>query len=200
MNQSVQVVVLALYHLGGASKLVDTEDVAIKTHEVAPGRFAWKKHPERVNLELVRVALSDGKKEAYGSLVEGSGRKGWRLSPEGIQWITKNRERLEGTDFSSERPEGRGGGIDEQRWRSERIRVTSSPAWVNWKRGQPISSRDAKSLFRIDAYSLGKLGRGKVARLLEMFSTDREVFQFLSVANEALQQKGLTHEQSDEGV
>jgi hypothetical protein len=199
MNQSVKMVVLALHHLGGASRLVDTEDVAIKTHELAPGWFAWKKYPERVNLELVRVALSDGKKKANGVLVEGSGRKGWRLSPEGIQWIIGNRERLESADLSRERTRGHGGGIDEQRWRIERSRVTSTNAWVSWKSGGPISSRDAMSVFRIDTYSLGKLGRGKVTRLVEMFSRDRDVLEFLSVADAALPSEGPSDEQSAKG-
>jgi hypothetical protein len=199
MNQSVEMVVLALHRLGGASRSVDTEDVAIMTHELKPGWFAWKKYPERVNLELVRVALSDGKKKANGTLIEGSGRKGWRLSPNGLQWIIRNRERLEGTDLSRDRTQGHGGGIDEQRWRIERSRVTSTEAWINWKDGKPISSRDAMSVFRIDNYSLGKLGRGKITRLLEMFSTDKEALEFLSVAEAALPSEGPRYEESTEG-
>ena len=71
-----QIVVLALYFLDGHSKRVDTEDVAIKSHELAPLRFAWAKYPEQVNLELIRVALSDAKKPEKGRLIVGSGRRG----------------------------------------------------------------------------------------------------------------------------
>ena len=34
-----EIVTLAAYLLGGDSKRIDTEDVAVKTNEIAPGRF-----------------------------------------------------------------------------------------------------------------------------------------------------------------
>ena len=36
---STQIVVLAAYLLGGERKPIDTEDLAIKAYELAPGRF-----------------------------------------------------------------------------------------------------------------------------------------------------------------
>ena len=37
-----ELVTLAVYLLGGDQHAVDTEDVAIKAHELAPGRFSWQ--------------------------------------------------------------------------------------------------------------------------------------------------------------
>jgi len=81
-----EIVTLAVYLLGGDQHAVDTEDAAIKTHELAPGRFAWRKYPEQINLELVRVYLSDAKKPEKGDLLVGSGRTGWSLTKAGLNW------------------------------------------------------------------------------------------------------------------
>ena len=40
-----------MYLLGGETRRVDTEDIAVKANELAPGRFAWKKYPDQINLE-----------------------------------------------------------------------------------------------------------------------------------------------------
>src|SRR5258708_38983805 len=50
------------YLLGGASRSIDTEAVAVKRHELAGSLFSWQKYKEQINLELVRVSLSDAKK------------------------------------------------------------------------------------------------------------------------------------------
>jgi hypothetical protein len=78
-----EIVILAVHLLGGDQHAVDTEDVAIKAHELAPGRFSWRKYPEQINLELVRVYLSDAKKPEKGGLLLGSGRTGWSLTTHG---------------------------------------------------------------------------------------------------------------------
>lgn len=71
-----QIVTLAVYLLGGDQQAVDTEDAAIKAHELAPGRFSWRKDPEQIHLELIRVYLSNAKEAHKGALVVGSGRTG----------------------------------------------------------------------------------------------------------------------------
>ena len=57
-----EIVTLAVYLLGGESKAIDTEDVAVKANEIAPGRFNWRKYPHQINIENVRTFLSDAKK------------------------------------------------------------------------------------------------------------------------------------------
>src|SRR2546423_1359275 len=44
-----EAVTLALYALGGADASFETEDVAIRVAEIAPGMFAWQKYPERID-------------------------------------------------------------------------------------------------------------------------------------------------------
>src|SRR6476619_4281374 len=89
------VVAFAVLHCGGDGQFVDTEDVAVAANKLAPGRFTWRKYPDQINLELVRVFLSDAKKPAKGGLLLGSGTKGWRLSTSGLAWVRENAAQFE---------------------------------------------------------------------------------------------------------
>jgi hypothetical protein len=46
-----EVVTLAVYLLGGDTKPVDTEDIAIKTNEIATARFTWGYTGQRSGIE-----------------------------------------------------------------------------------------------------------------------------------------------------
>ena len=57
-----EIVTLAVYLLGGASQFIDTEDIAMKANEIAPGRFTWRKYPQQINIENITAFLWDAKK------------------------------------------------------------------------------------------------------------------------------------------
>ena len=191
-----QVVTLAVYLLQGDSKIIDTEDVAIKAAELAPGRFSWKKYPDQVNLELVRVNLSNAKKAEYGMLVDGTGRRGWSLTPAGIDWVKEIGRFLQDEDLSWSRRDSDAGGIDEVRWRRERDRVVGSSAWQKWlDRSKEISLIEAQEVFRIDSYSVGRLRNVKINRLCRLFENDNEIVFFLnSIKNLVLEEGQGNHE------
>jgi len=42
--------ILSVYLLGGESKYIDTEDIAIKADALAPGRFLWRKYKNQINM------------------------------------------------------------------------------------------------------------------------------------------------------
>jgi hypothetical protein len=177
----VDLVVLAVYLCGGGAKAVDTEDAAVEAFRLAPSRFSWRKHPEQINLELVRVSLSDGKKPEKGALLDGSGKTGWTLTPAGLRWAKDAEASLLSEDLSRSRQEGRGGSIDEQRWRRERDRILSTRAWANWSNGErEIAPRDAAEVYRIDSYAVGRMRSLKITRLKSLFATDQTVLPFLS--------------------
>jgi hypothetical protein len=150
----------------------------MEAHRIAPGRFSWKKYPDQINLELIRVFLSDAKKN---ELVVGSGRTGWRLTQRGL----KSAKELPGTpgglDVVRPRAQSRAGSIEEQRWRRERSRIVATRAWRLWISGvRDIPSAETKQVFRIDSYARGELRETKITRLRAMFAEDQELAPFLN--------------------
>lgn len=99
---NIDVVLYTLYLLSGTTKKVFTEDIAIKSFELAPQYFSWKLYPQYPNLDTVRIALFDAQKQKNGGLVIGrygkamSGKlaDGWIFSPVGIVWIEKSKSRI----------------------------------------------------------------------------------------------------------
>ena len=174
------VVTLAVYLLGGKDRFVDTEDIAVKAHELAPGRFAWRKYPEYPNLELVRVFLSDAKKPDKGHLLDGSGRRGWTLTPAGLKWVLANLSELESANLEGKPGTSRAGSVDSARIDREATRIRGTRAWQKWNSGDPIVSRaEARDVFRIDSYSKGSMAEAKVDRLRKLFVNQPDMDQFL---------------------
>lgn len=187
--RQVDVVVLAVHLLKGHKKSVDTEDAAVKAHELAPGMFSWRKYPDQINLELVRVNLSNAKKTEYGRLLSGSGREGWRLSSGGLSWVNSEGKVLlsEGFTWNSE---GRSAGsVDTVRKQREKARLMASSAWKDWTEDRPVSLRDAQDIFRIDDYSTEKLLHIKLVRLQSLFEDDASISTFLKAASQMILEK-----------
>ncbi len=49
-----ELVVLAAYLVGAGSASADTEDIAMKANQLAPGRFSWRRYKDQINIESVR--------------------------------------------------------------------------------------------------------------------------------------------------
>jgi hypothetical protein len=176
-----EVVTLAVYLLGGRDRFIDTEDIAIKAQELSPGRFGWRKYPERINLELVRVGLSDAAKSGpQGGLLRGTGQKGWTLTVAGLEWsasVARDPSNL--TPELGESRE-RGGSVDAQRLDRERARLTDSAAWAKWPRqAGAISLQDAQEIFRLDSYATDELRITKIDRLRKLFVGEPELSSFI---------------------
>jgi len=67
-----EIVVLAAYLSGGQYRYVDTEDIAVKANEIAPGRFSWRKYKDQINIETVRKRLWDAAKPEKGQYLIGT--------------------------------------------------------------------------------------------------------------------------------
>ena len=103
---NIDVVLYALFKLGGDERKIHTEEIAYEAHSLAKERFAWRLSRFRYmgfpDKELVRRALMDAAKEKYGHLAEGragvhaKGKEtdGWALTPEGVTWIRENEKRI----------------------------------------------------------------------------------------------------------
>jgi len=183
-------VILAVYALGGDQRSIDTEDIAVRCHKLAPGMFSWRKYPELPNLEIVRVVLSNAKKDQYGTLLSGSGREGWRLSANGLSWMASRGKELKKTGVHWNNEKRIAGSVDSQRKQREKKRLLSTPAWESWDKGEPVTVRDARNLFRIDEYSTGKMLEIKVVRLQSLFTNDADISRFLINAGSLVLETG----------
>ena len=188
---NAEIVTACVYVLGGASKSIDTEDVAIEAHRIAPERFSWRKHQAQVNLELVRVSLSDAKKVGRRWLA-GSGNEGWTLTAAGLVWARANAELVCGSRFQKARSAMRSGAPEERRWRAEHARIIALHGWQKWNLGgRVVTQPDACEVFRIDSYAVGNVRMQKVSRVLALFEADGEMSEFLRAAATAIPDSGV---------
>src|SRR5262245_27289333 len=167
-----QVVTLAAYLLGGDRRVLDTEDLAVKANELAPGRFSWRKYRDQINLELVRVYASDAKKEAQGALLRGSGNEGWMVTEAGVAWAKTHLDRLEGLRQARVRnPKA------DRVMKAERTRLLASEAFLKQKAdlGATVSHREAETFFRLDPYIIGNKREERILRILNAFGDDPEL-------------------------
>jgi hypothetical protein len=176
-----ELVTLALAVLGGADQPVDTEDIAVRAHELAPDAFAWRRYPDKINLELVRVALVDASRSKSGALVQGRGRGGWLLTNQGMAWFSRNRESLlAALDHANGVVEAKVKRPETQHRERERIRLTRSDAWKKWTAGIAPSPSEASSAFRIDQYTGPNDRLTKTRALIQLFDGDAELERFLA--------------------
>jgi len=169
---NVEIVTIVVYLLGGHTHPVDTEDVAVKANDLAPGRFVWRKHPQQINLQGVRFALEDAKKSQYGYLVGGAN-EGWILTEVGYSFASMNVGLLEKAELSANRKSRA-----EKAWiKRERQRMLSSEAYLKFQRGQgdSITLLEAASFFRIDEYVTGEMRERKLLRILNEFGDDPDL-------------------------
>jgi hypothetical protein len=169
-----EVVTVAVYLLGGEGEPIDTEDIAKRANEIAPGRFTWRKYKDQINLEVVRVYLSDAKKKAKGEYLLGSGNTGWSLSEAGLAFAREHVDAVETLGAAEPR---RNVGQDRVRQQRERARLLASEAYAKIAAGRAddLTRRDAESFFRIDSYVQGEARRRRIAMIANAHGDDREL-------------------------
>jgi hypothetical protein len=186
-------VVLALAQLGGGERWVDTEDIAVRARELAPEAFSWRKYPEQIDLDGVRVALHDAAKERYGCLVRGSVRIGWSLTAAGVGWARANGSTVLANLGRIPPPKRR----DEQRIETkkralERGRLKRSAAWRLWQAGRRVDARAASAVFRVDSETPPRDIHLKVQRLVDLLGDDPEMGPFVRLMAEMVSDAGPT--------
>lgn len=177
------VAVVALVKLGGATKVIDTEDAAIAAHAIDRAAFGWKKYPERVDLDAVRTTLRH-EGEGNSPRIEGSIQNGWHVTPHGVAWFESNPAVLSDGDVTVAPTSAA-----TQRWRAETReagaavnRVRTSEAFRLWTEGSAFTSRQAAGVFRIDEYTPIKDRTRKAAQLQELTRADEEIAAFMKQA------------------
>jgi hypothetical protein len=158
-----QLVVVALYYLGAAERAIDTEDLAMKMAELAPGKFRWKKYPEQINLDAVRLSAKHALEENPPYVVGGI-RNGWMLTPEGIEWCFLM---LGQTLIESDVNSGR----------SVLATVRSTDCWRKWERGEQglITVYDVRRLLKVDEYTTPRRRRERIQAVRNAAGSDQDL-------------------------
>ncbi len=167
MATRAEIAVIALLELGGDQTAIHTEDIAIRAAALAPGMFAWQKHRDRVDKELVRVALSDARLKA--ARVIGSHAKGWMLTPLGVDFA-----RAASSDGHSAQPRRR---AEDAQLSRERARLVTSDAFATFRDAgaDAVTAEEADAFFRLNLYVRGQARERKIARIENQFRTDPEL-------------------------
>ena len=174
-----EVVLLAVYLLGGETSPVETEDIAVKANELAPGVFTWRKYADQINMEIVRVVLSNLKRSRDGNYLIGKGKDGWMLTERGLQYARafSNNSRRSG---GSKTPLSQ----KEKNWRrSEKLRMLATPAFAKISNGQAnqVTEQEAEAFFRLDSYVTGKAREQKLLRAKNVFGDDSDLAEAIKV-------------------
>ena len=165
-----ELVVLAAYLTGGKASYADTEDIAVKANEIAPGRFAWRKYKDQIDIGAVRKRLWDATKLEKGGYLIGTERNGWVLTQAGLKFCKKHLRAMKTGHVGAIKRSQR-----EQTWiHRERIRMLAEPAFQKFSSGQlaRISPVEAERFFRIDDYVVGAARKNRIERSIAAFNTD----------------------------
>lgn len=170
-----EIVTLAVYLLGGESRYVDTEDVAVKANEIAPGRFTWRKYPEQISEDSISKRLWDAAKPGKVGYLTGSEKKGWLLTKTGLDFARSRVQELGAADLSRKPMSPR-----DRRWRrNEQLRMMAEEGFLKFREGRlnEVSAREAEAFFRVDDYIVGDARQRKITRILNIFGEDPELGQ-----------------------
>lgn len=171
--KSHEIVTLAVAVLGGDTNVIDTEDIAMKANEIAPGLFTWRKYKDQVSFDNVRRQLIDATKDGNGSYLFGSVKLGWQLTEKGMEFCEREMGSIDAKTFRTSRIDNK----ERMRLRLERERMKGSKAYVKFMNDEisQITKHDADAFFRIDDYVPNHVRENKILRLVNSFATDPEL-------------------------
>lgn len=104
LRSNMDVVLYALFQLGGHERKVHTEEIAFRAYELAKERFSWRleqfrqfpdKDPARHALEDAARPKSELVRGRSGTAMSGKGADGWMFTIAGVAWIKENQARIE---------------------------------------------------------------------------------------------------------
>jgi hypothetical protein len=157
-----EVVVLAAYLAGAESAAADTEDIAVKANELAPGRFSWRKYKAQINIDTVRKRLWDATKPEKGAYLSGSERTGWRLTKAGFNFA---RHHIHAGNLTQP-TKTRATQVERNAQRRELRRMLNDDAFKRISTGlaSSITKSEAERFFRLDDYITGEARLAKIER------------------------------------
>jgi len=168
-----EIVALATYLAGGDRKAVDTEDIAMKANEIAPGRFSWRKYKGQIDLELIYKHLWDLTKPDKGAYVAGSKNDGWLMTLAGTSFAEQAVGRLRNLQPVRDRRPKR-----EENWmKRERARMQGEAAYAKIREGRDseLTKAEAEKFLRLDDYVIGAARARKIQQAEIDFRDDPDL-------------------------
>jgi hypothetical protein len=168
-----EIVVLAAYLAGAQSASTDTEDIAVKANDLAPGRFSWRKYKKQINIDTVRKRLWDATKPEKGGYLIGSEKSGWRLTKSGFDFAKRTLRGMK-TKLSNK---GRTSQNERVAQTREAKRMMNEEAFRKFSQGMAasITKSEAERFFRVDDYVTGKFRTAKIERFKIMASKNKNL-------------------------
>jgi len=135
----------------------------MKAAELSPRRFCWKKYPDQINLESVRITLK-GELGLPKRRVLGSIRNGWMLTPEGLSWCL--------TTASSGNNQAL---LDELHREVDRAKKTAAFSKVVDGRVEEVSILEVETLLRVNNYFTARNRRERIIALANAAVLDAQL-------------------------
>jgi hypothetical protein len=181
-----ELVVVAAFLAGAQSQSVDTEDIAVKANELAPGRFTWRKYKDQINIDTVRKRLWDATKEDKGALLIGSEKTGWRLTKSGYDFARKQIKR--GPVAQTKPRASRAEGATRTREMRRMVLEAAFKKFIAGLTGS-ITKSDAERFFRIDDYVTGKSRAAKIERFRIIAAGNADLTAVIDFLSNLLEEK-----------
>ena len=164
---------LAAYLAGADRRHLDTEDIAYKANEIAPGRFSWRKYKDQIKLDAIYKHLWDLTKPDKGEYITGSEKDGWLLTPAGISFAEETIGKLKNLEPARERRPRK-----EEAWmQRERTRMLGETAFQKIRDGRDteLTLSEAEKFFRLDDYVIGAARARKIQQAENAFHDDPDI-------------------------
>ena len=95
------VVLQALYELGGATNLIHLEDIALRSYQLHKGFFGWqlsiykeRGFPDKATVRYALKPLLNKPHKWLMTVKKGTNQSLWQFTDEGIRWYESNKERI----------------------------------------------------------------------------------------------------------
>jgi len=185
---NLQIVTIAVALLKGHINHVDREDIAIKANKIAPGKFNWRKYPNRIDLDVVRVSLNDAKKLNNGALLIGNNTRGWMLSPNALKWFQylKKSDQLRNGLFEQAVEKI----FSDQMIEQERLFNTNAYQLFKNNRQEEINGADFAEFSRLDEYFKEKARERRFAVIDNAVFNNRDLSELWVILKSKFLQEG----------
>lgn len=178
--KNIELVTLALYQGGGASKPIDTEDIAVIADNLDNQRFKWKKkeYKNYIDRGLVFDNLKAAQARKKGAFLKGNDNKGWILTALGLEFCKNSKNKFNKSIIRKQRLTK----AEKNFLLREQNRILTSSAFKKFYDGRKneITDTEIKFLFKVDDYTSKTDVQKRINSMLDNFKNIESVFNLIN--------------------